>query len=53
MKKELEDNKGELEPLNGYKRLYGFTEALINLILSYKKAINALDNAIESLKKEK
>ena len=38
--------------LNGYKRLYGFTEAIINMISNYKKAIDTLDDAIESLKKK-
>jgi DNA-binding transcriptional regulator GbsR (MarR family) len=52
MKKELEDNKKELGQLNGYKRLYRFTEAIVNLISNYKKALDTLDNAIESLKKE-
>ncbi len=52
MKKELEDNKKELGKLNGYKRLYGFTEAIINMISNYKKAIDTLDDAIESLKKK-
>jgi DNA-binding transcriptional regulator GbsR (MarR family) len=53
MKKELEDNKEELGKLNGYKRLYSLTEYIVNLISNYKKAIDTLDNTIESLKNEK
>ena len=52
MKKELEDNQGELGNLNGYKRLHGFTEAIVRLISNYKKSIDILDNAIELLKNE-
>ena len=52
MKKELENNNEELGSLNGYKRLYRFTKEILNLISNYKKAIDTLDDAIESLKKE-
>lgn len=52
MKKDLEDNKEELGDLNGYKRIYGFTEAIVNLISNYKKSTHTLDKAIESLRNE-
>jgi len=52
MKKELEYNKEELGNLNGYKRLYRFTKEILKLISNYKKAIDTLDDAIESIKKD-
>ena len=53
MKKELEENKKELGNLNGYKRLYKFTEAIVKLISNYKKATDTLEDAIESYKNKK
>ena len=52
MKKELEYNKEELGSLNGYKRIHKFTKEILNLISNYKEAIDTLDDAIESLKKD-
>jgi len=48
MRLELEDNRNNLENLNGYSRIYNINNYLLNLISKYKSFIDLVDKFIEN-----